>query len=189
MGGVDVRDKAHGWWKLHEGKDGAWEGLDEGLSRIAETLRDHGPVDGVMGFSQGAAVSAITASMLEPGRAEAFSSIKDGIAFPQQFTESQHPPLQFAVCFSGLLAEHPSNAGFYEPKIKTPVLHVIGSMDTIVEESASMAVAERCEGEDLVVRHPGAHVVPTNERELAAVIQFIRKICGGEDQTKKQGAD
>lgn len=117
-------------------------------------------------------------SLLEAGRADAFAGVNDGMAFPSSFADLQHPPMKFGVCFSGLLNKHEKYAAFYEPKIATPVLHILGSMDTIVEESESLALAERCVdgGAGNIIRHAGTHTVSTSERDIAAVIQFIRNV-------------
>ncbi|TIA30699.1 FSH1-domain-containing protein [Aureobasidium pullulans] len=187
MKGVEVREEANGWWKLRE-RGEMQEGVEEGLARVAGVLREHGPMDGVMGFSQGAALAAMVTSLLETGRSESFAKVTDGMPFPQTFAELQHPPLKFGVCFSGLLNKHAKYAAFYEPKIQTPVLHVLGSMDTIVEESESLALADRCEdgGASMVIRHAGTHTVPTSERDIAAVIQFIRNVYPGGNTTAKR---
>lgn len=175
MNGAEVREDANGWWKLRE-RGEPQDGVNEGLDHVANVLKEHGPMDGVMGFSQGAALAAMVVSLLEPDRAEAFAKVTGGMAFPQSIAELQHPPLKFGVCFSGLLNKHEAYTAFYEPKIQTPVLHVLGSMDTIVEESESLALAERCAdgGNGTVIRHAGTHTVPTSDRDIAAVIQFIR---------------
>lgn len=156
---------------------------------MAKVLQEEGPFDGVMGFSQGAALAAMVTSLLETGRADAFARVKDGMAFPSSFAELQHPPLKFGVCFSGLLNKHEKYTAFYEPKIQTPVLHVLGSMDTIVEESESLALADRCVdgGAGNIIRHAGTHTVPTSERDIAAVIQFIRSVYpSGKSPVRKE---
>lgn len=175
LNGAEVREDANGWWKLRD-RGETQDGVEEGLTHVAKVLNDHGPMDGVMGFSQGAALAAMVVSLLEPDREQAFARVAGGMAFPQSIAGLQHPPLKFGVCFSGLLNKHRAYAAFYEPKIQTPVLHVLGSMDTVVDESESLALAERCAdgGHGAVIRHAGTHTVPTSDRDIAAVIQFIR---------------
>ncbi|KAI5250385.1 FSH1-domain-containing protein [Aureobasidium subglaciale] len=188
LNGAEVREDANGWWKLRS-RGELQEGFSVGLSSIAKILQDQGPFDGIMGFSQGAALAAMITSLLEPSRDQAFAKVKDGMAFPSCFAELNHPPLTFCVCFSGLLNTHAAYTAFYEPRIQTPVLHVLGSMDTIVEESESLALAERCEeggGKGGVVRHAGTHTVPSSERDIAAVIQFIRKVYNGEGDERDE---
>jgi predicted esterase len=160
----------------------------EGLDTVAKALKEHGPMDGVMGFSQGAALAAMVTSLLEEGRADAFAQVSDGMTYPPSFAELEHPPLKFGVCFSGLLNKHQKYTAFYEPRIQTRVLHVLGSMDTIVEESESLALADRCVdgGAGMIIRHAGTHTVPSSERDIAAVIQFIRNVYpGGNIPAKK----
>jgi predicted esterase len=190
VGGAEVRDKAHGWW-TKRGQGYLCEGMDESIKMVAETLRQHGPIDGVIGFSQGAAFAAMVASLLENGRADAFAKVQGGMLFPESITELQHPPLKFGVCYSGLPMGHESYAGFYEPKIQTPLLHVMGSMDTIVEESQSLALAQRCEGggEGLILRHAGNHAVPIGDRDISAVIQFIRDTFSPKNSSLKKEED
>lgn len=188
LNGAEVREDANGWWKLRE-RGEPQDGVIEGLNVVAAVLKEHGPFDGVMGFSQGAALAAMVVSLLETDRADAFAKVSDSMAFPSSFAELEHPPLKFGVCFSGLLNKHQRYAAFYEPRITSPVLHVLGSMDTIVEESESLALAERCAdgGAGMIIRHAGTHTVPTSERDIAAVIQFIRNIYpGGTVPAKKE---
>jgi predicted esterase len=80
---------------------------------------------GVLGFSQGAALAGMLAASLEPSRAWGTA----GLA-------TTHEPLAFAVCYSGFRAPGERCHGFYEPPISTPILHFIGSLDTVVEESS-----------------------------------------------------
>lgn len=55
-------------------------------------------------------------------------------------------PLKFTVCYSGLRAPGKRYQGFYEPKIWTPVLHVLGQVDVVVDEASSRQLVEACEG-------------------------------------------
>jgi pimeloyl-ACP methyl ester carboxylesterase len=43
-------------------------GFDESIRYVLELLNEHGPFIGIIGFSMGAALAAITASLLEPDR-------------------------------------------------------------------------------------------------------------------------
>ncbi|KAG9580605.1 FSH1-domain-containing protein, partial [Aureobasidium melanogenum] len=187
LNGAEVREDANGWWKLRD-RGEAQEGVEIGLDHVAKVMKENGPMDGVMGFSQGAALAAMVVSVLETNREEAFGKVPGGMEFPQSIKELQHPPLRFGVCFSGLRNKHEVYTAFYEPKIQTPVLHVLGSMDTIVEESESLALAERCAdgGNGMVIRHAGTHTVPTSDRDIAAVIQFIRNAFPLEDASARK---
>ena len=186
-GGEAEEVDAWAWWRRKgDGEPYTYEGLDIGLGRIAEVLKEEGPFDGVVGFSQGGAAAAMVASLLEPGRREAFQSLHaagGGIAFPDSFTGDVdgyvHPPLKFAVSYSGFAArgQNPYQA-FYDPKIETPVLHFLGSLDTVVEESRSLALVDACQNsEGRVVYHPGGHFLPSTQKaSVNALIGFIKEV-------------
>jgi predicted esterase len=188
-----------GWWRRKgEGEPYTYEGMERGFERIAEVLKAEGPFDGVIGFSQGGALAGMLASSLEPGRREAFeqAQAKGGMRFPEALEEDTgfvtdvvHPPLKFAVSYSGFGAT--TNAlyqAFYEPKIKTPMLHYLGSVDTVVEEKRSLRLAESCEDgnkEGRIVYHPGGHFLPSSQRQVVApLIAFIKEIMEGADHKK-----
>ena len=190
---------AWAWWRRKAaapnstGPAYTYDGLDVGLAHMAQVLRDEGPFDGVVGFSQGGACAGMLAAVLEPGRAEAFEALRregKGVAFPEAFAgdEPVHPPLKFAVSYSGFapLGEHPYRA-FYEPKIKTPVLHFLGSLDAVVEEKRSLALAEACEvSEGRIVYHPGGHFLPSTQKaSVNALIGFIKEVLHEAEGEKK----
>lgn len=169
-----------GWWvRKGEGEPYTYEGMEVGLAKVAEVLKAEGPFDGVIGFSQGGALAGMVASLLEPGRIEAFASnvTNGGMPFPASFedeeassgyvTELVHAPLKFAVSYSGFGAStNVKYASFYEPKIATKMLHFLGQVDTVVEESRSLRLVDACvegagEGAKRVVYHPGGHFLPS----------------------------
>jgi len=174
---------AYGWWR-REVSTGEYEGLLDGLKIMAETIKEAGGIDGVIGFSQGAAASAMVASLLDEGRARAFEETrkeKGGIGYPSSFLGADstpiNPPLKFAVSYAGFMAPNPLYQAFYEPKIETPSLHFIGSLDTAVEEKRPLALIERCSN-SRVIYHPGGHFVPIAKEFAAGLISFIRETCG-----------
>jgi pimeloyl-ACP methyl ester carboxylesterase len=73
VGGDDGEPDAWAWWRRKgDGEPFAYEGLEEGLARVAEVLRTDGPFDGVVGFSQGGALAGMVASLLEEGKMDVF---------------------------------------------------------------------------------------------------------------------
>ncbi|KAF2816857.1 dihydrofolate reductase [Mytilinidion resinicola] len=180
---------AWAWWRRKgDSEPYTYEGLEQGLDTIADVLKREGPFDGVIGFSQGGAMSAMVAALLEPGRREGFEKLyKEGcMRYPESFeadtgfiTETIHPPLKFAVSYSGFAARGVEiYRGFYEPKISTPVLHFLGTMDAVVEEARSLALVERCEkSEGRMVYHPGGHFLPSSQKAyVAALVGFIKEV-------------
>ena len=111
-----------------------------------------------------------------------------GIPFPAAFegVSGVHPQLKFAVCYSGFRAPGPRYRAFYErPAIGTPVLHVLGSLDAVVEEGRSRMLIAACEGdaegEGRVLVHPGGHFLPSQRKYLDYVAGFIGGILRGEN--------
>ena len=195
---------AWGWWKRRGEKEPfVYEGIEEGFARVAEVLRADGPFDGVIGFSQGGALAGMLASLLEPGRREALERrySEGGMRFPESFLrdtaggkETVHAPLRFAVSYSGFGASaNELYAAFYEPKIATPMLHFIGSVDTVVEEARSLRLVDACvdgRREGRVVYHPGGHFLPSSQRQyVGALIAFIRDALEGPEKDSEARAE
>lgn len=180
--------EAYGWWRRSNTADPPlYQGMDDGLAAVAKVIAEQGPFDGVIGFSQGATLAAMVAALLEPGRKEAFEHFeKDtsqdvpGIPWPTAFEQLQNSPLKFALVYSGFRAPGPRYRAFYEnPPIQTPALHILGTLDSVVDETRSKALMDACAGEPekdgSVVFHPGGHFVPSQRPYLDAAVQFIRK--------------
>ncbi|KAK7536975.1 serine hydrolase-domain-containing protein [Phyllosticta citribraziliensis] len=191
--------EAYAWWvrkdKVEqangkvEGEGFSYEGLETGFAKLAEVLKEEGPFDGVIGFSQGGAAAGMLASVLEPERKVAFEKAqeKGGMPYPQAI-EGVHPPLKFAVSYSGFApAANELYQAFYEPKIKTPMLHFIGSLDTVVEETRSLRLVDACEKkEGRVVYHPGGHFLPSQKQPVSALVGFIREIMAEAEGANKE---
>lgn len=196
--------EAYAWWRRKgDAEPYHYAGIEQGLQRVADVLVAEGPFDGAIGFSQGAALAGMLASLLEPGRRDAFerAQAKGGMRYPESFekdsgfmTDMVHPPLKFSVSYSGFgAATNEIYAAFYEPKIKTPMLHFIGSVDTVVDEARSLMLVEACEdggkaqngGVPRVVYHPGGHFLPSSQKQyVAALVAFIREIVGASPSGK-----
>ncbi|EEQ35303.1 putative dihydrofolate reductase [Microsporum canis] len=211
---ADDQPEAFAWWRRSDVVDPPeYVGMEKGLATVAGVLADEGPFDGVIGFSQGACLAAMVASLLEPDRSKAFSYMSDpannqqelssqvsggsqqnpqnppqdtadktmvtGIPFPSSFANLVHPPMKFAICYGGFVAPGTRYRAFYEhPKIQTPVLHVLGTLDMIVEEARSRKLIEACAGDPesdgRVLWHPGGHFLPSQRPYLDGAVQFIR---------------
>jgi hypothetical protein len=192
------------WWKVADRSvvPYSYDALEVGLGRIAQVLADMGPFDGVIGFSQGGAFAAMVASLLEEGRVDAFEryaqQVRNGTwtdgalsgtefagfdfvpeSYPTSFLTEDgrpiHPPLKFAVSYSGFASNHPKYGAYYSPKISTPLLSFIGSLDTVVREDRTLLLVAGSKNHR-VVYHPGGHFVPSSAKEFVGhLIGFIRE--------------
>jgi hypothetical protein len=190
------------WRRSNTSDPPEYLGLEDGLATIAKVLREEGPFDGIVGFSQGATLASMVASLLEEGshRRDAFAHFSKqdvngamGIPYPASFSELNHPPLKFAICYSGFRSVGPRYRAFYEnPKIQAPVLHVLGSLDAVVDEGRSGELVKACEGDQeamgRVVWHPGGHFLPSQRAYLDAAVVFIRRCLesGNEGNVKEE---
>lgn len=134
-------------------------------------LEGEGPFHGVVGFSQGATLAGMVASIFEPGRTR-----------PKELEGCEHPPFDFAIAYAGFLPPPETNEGeiykLFEPKIATPILHFVGTLDYVVVEARTEAFIQRCEKAE-VVRYPGGHFVPLGKQYLVAAGTFIEKAANG----------
>ncbi|KAL2255570.1 hypothetical protein VTK26DRAFT_3116 [Humicola hyalothermophila] len=159
------------WEKAAAGEEG-----DE-VEAGKDAGREDGFVDGVIGFSQGGCMAAMLASAMEkdPKPREVDGDGKEHEGWVRAVREANGGrPLRFAVIYSGFYAAPEDLKWLYEPKIRTPTLHFLGSLDTVVEESRSRGLVDRCE-EPVVVVHPGGHYVPVSKEWAMPLAGFIRK--------------
>ncbi|KAJ6259589.1 hypothetical protein Dda_5227 [Drechslerella dactyloides] len=170
----DDSDGMYTWWRKDE-VTGEYKGIDETWKFLSDYMDKNGPFIGAIGFSQGAGLAAILASALEPGRqAQKPSNFAAAIA-------SAHPPLRFAVAYCGFKAPNEEYRWLYEPRIQTPVLNVLGSLDTVVDEKLMKGLVDVCEG-NRVLWHPGGHYVVVKKQWLDAVGVFVRDAVNGSGQ-------
>ncbi|KAI8957476.1 serine hydrolase FSH [Daldinia sp. FL1419] len=182
-------DEADNWaWFRKDEATGAYRGFEVGMHSIAKAIQEAGGVDGVCGFSQGGAVAAlVTAALEQPYRVPPSSSVTPSPSDPSSQPEeadwswvealraaNNYQPLRFCVSYSGFYALVDSLQWLYEPPISTPTLHFLGSLDTVVEESRSKGLLERCKDPTVIV-HPGGHYVPVAKDWAMALAGWLRQ--------------
>lgn len=173
------------------------------MARVADAIRDAGGVDGIMGFSQGGAMAAMVAAALEPERVVPSSSSSSSSEKPADDDEppaeqwvralrdaNGHRPLRFAVIYSGFYARDDALAAWlYAGGLATPSLHVIGGLDTVVDEARSAGLVERCGPTARRIVHPGGHYVPVGKEWTMAVVGFLRDVLVREQGEEGAGAE
>lgn len=153
----DMKDQElRGWWSVNKAsKD--YSDIGPALNTVKQAFEEQGPFDGVLGFSQGAGLTAIVTK-----------------ALPELVPN--HPALRFAIIYSGFKLEAPQHAHWYTTKFTTPSLQVMGTLDTLVSEERSMALVENWEDDKVtVLKHPGGHYMPSQRPMVDAVLSFIVK--------------
>jgi predicted sulfurtransferase len=139
----------------HTGDDG-WV---ESLALLRRVLVEDGPYDGVLGFSQGAAVAAAATAALE---------------------STEEPlPFRFLMLCSGFVpspsAGAPATLLDAKALLRCPSLHIIGRADTQVSPSASATLAEHFT-DPTIVEHDGGHILPATNRLVQQYKAFLQAV-------------
>jgi len=137
-----------GWW--HEGFDGWERTRDWAIETVCAGPR----IDGIFGFSQGAALAGLLTAVQEGGSA------------PPEFH------FGFAVMVCGFTSDLPKHTKLMRHKLTTPSVHVIGRSDVIVPRKDSLRLADRF-ANPLIIEHPGGHIVPGHDAVAGPLAQFL----------------
>ncbi|GAA6001825.1 hypothetical protein JCM10207_002337 [Rhodosporidiobolus poonsookiae] len=179
---TNAADTPRAWWFAETSSDGHYRKFlkfDETLRNLRDILEKQGPFDGVFGFSQGAAAGAILAALCENPQLDpifAAPPADSSVAWP-------HPPLKFAILSAGFFPLDPKVSAYFDTKLKTPSLHVLGRGDTIVGEERSVPLTQRFENAR-VEWHDGGHHTPSKaswRRFFQAYIEAFGKANGAEE--------
>jgi hypothetical protein len=135
-----------GWW--HEG----FRGWERTRDWAVELLRTGPRIDGIFGFSQGAALTGLLAAL------------RDSRPSPIWF--------EFAIMVGGFTSTMPQHAGLFRHKLTIPSVHVTGRADAIVPRRDSLLLADRF-ADPLIIEHPGGHVIPADTTVTAPIAGFL----------------
>ncbi|GAA5921878.1 hypothetical protein JCM1841_000960 [Sporobolomyces salmonicolor] len=157
---TSAADTPRAWWFAETAEDGTsdfsrFRGFDVTLVYLRELMEKHAPIQGILGFSQGAASAAILAALVEnPQLDPVFSA-------PPKDENTPWPPkpFDFAILSAGFLPLDPKVKAYFDVKPKTPTLHVLGRADTIVGEERSIPLTHAFVNAR-VEWHDGGHHTP-----------------------------
>ncbi|KAM7255902.1 hypothetical protein ACFE04_011643 [Oxalis oulophora] len=115
--------------------------LEECISYLCEYITTKGPFDGLLGFSQGATLSALLLGYQAQGK-----------------ILKEHPPFKLFISVSGSKFRAPEICDIaYKEPIKVKSVHFIGAKDWLKLPSEDLATAFE---NPLIIRHPQGHTVP-----------------------------
>jgi hypothetical protein len=141
-----------GWW--HEGFSG-WEQTRDWITGQLSA----GPrVDGLFGFSQGAALAGLLAALRESPRAPR------GLDFG------------FAIMVGGFTSFLPQHVDLFPRPLTLPSVHVVGRSDGIVPPSDSLELAGRF-ADPLILEHSGGHVIPGVRTVAEPIARFLARFA------------
>ena len=115
-------------------------------------------IDGIFGFSQGAALTGLLAALRDH--------------------DPSIPQFEFAIMVGGFTSTMPQHAGLFQHKLTVPSVHVTGRADTIVPRRDSLLLADRF-ADPLVIEHPGGHIIPGESAVTAPIAGFLAAFAPG----------
>jgi predicted esterase len=156
---LDEELKERGWFfsrpqKSYNAMDATdiCTGYEESLKMVDEVFKRDGPFDGVLGFSQGAAmVSLLVDKLTDPS-----SSIK----------------FSFAVFISGFKSLLDAHAHMYSSQKACPSFHIYGDDDAVIPVERSIELASMF-SKNCVYRHKGGHYVPSSSELRQKLLEFL----------------
>lgn len=132
------------------------EGLDVSLSYLKTIFSKQGPFDGILGFSQGAAMTALLCAKREA-----------------QLIDLE---FRFAIICSGFAVEL---SDVKQGSIRIPSLHIFGSdqdKDRQIEKTESRDLAALFEeGYSKVIEHDSGHIIPTRSPYIDQIKAFLQR--------------
>ncbi|XP_057677512.1 esterase OVCA2 [Corythoichthys intestinalis] len=130
-------------------------GLDESVAAVREAARRHAPLDGVLGFSQGAALAVVLCALRESGAEPDLS-------------------FRFAILVAGFRSRCARHLTFYSAPLETASMHVFGLEDGVIpaDESRDLLAVFR---EPEVMTHPGGHFVPAASAHRQNYQDFLER--------------
>jgi len=135
-----------------------YRNFDECLEFIEELMIKQGPFDGLMGFSQGAILSAALPGLQAKGLAL-----------------TRVPKLKYIMIIGGAKFKSPAVAEkAFSSKIACPSLHFLGETDFLKVHGQEL-LEEFVD--PLVIRHPKGHTVPRlDDKSLQVMLEYLEKI-------------
>ncbi|XP_059636772.1 uncharacterized protein LOC132278888 [Cornus florida] len=132
--------------------------FDECLAYIEDYMIKHGPFDGLLGFSQGAILSAALPGLQAKGLAL-----------------TKVPRIKFLIIIGGAKLRSPSHADkAYSAPMECPTVHFLGETDFLKQYGIELLESFV---DPVVIHHPKGHTVPRlDEKSLQIMLSFLEKI-------------
>ncbi|XP_017345038.1 esterase OVCA2 [Ictalurus punctatus] len=131
-------------------------GLEQSLEAVRIAVMDLGTFDGILGFSQGAALVAMLCSLQEQKLDPTFN-------------------FRFAILIAGFRSACAQHEYFYKGvSIMVPSLHVFGQDDKVISEQMSRDLLPLFLGARILT-HQGGHFVPASSTHKHIYQEFLKR--------------
>ncbi|KAM5575487.1 hypothetical protein ABKV19_014446 [Rosa sericea] len=157
----------HEWFQFNK-EFSEYTNFDECLEFIEDYMIKNGPFDGLLGFSQGAILSAALPGLQAKGLAL-----------------TKVPKIKFLIIIGGAKFKSPTVAeNAYSSPIQIPSLHFLGETDFL--KPYGLELLENCV-DPTVIHHPKGHTIPRlDEKGLETIMSFIETIQKRLDEKEEQ---
>lgn len=163
-GGPDERT----WWSFNADFT-QYGGVDESVQAVRAALREHAPIHGLFGFSQGSGV---------------ISYLLARAANDDKFEAPELRAVQFAILVSGFKPRDTAMQPlFKDGSIRTPTLVVIGDADTIIKPEVTLQQATLF-ADVTIAHHLGGHNV-ANRATVGEMLDFLARFRSAETETEE----
>jgi predicted esterase len=153
-------EKPFGWWNFS--KEEKCIGLEESLELLIKYMKEEGPFDGILGFSQGSSMAAILCAHLELEN------------------EKHNPDIpkvpSFVMFFSGFRPDDSDYDKYFntERKLKIKSLHVYGKEDHWLDPERSKKLISYFEN-PTILAHSGGHFIPMEAEKRHFYVDYIKQ--------------
>ncbi|GMR35939.1 hypothetical protein PMAYCL1PPCAC_06134, partial [Pristionchus mayeri] len=139
-------------------------GFDDSVGYLVKFVKENGPFDGLLGFSQGACMLHLLLAKMQLG-------------------EVDLPTPQFVIFASGFLSLSSAHSQYTGLRLDAiPSLHIFGTGDEVVLCPVSERLEERFRAEGdaageypAQIRHDGGHFIPPMSRYKQPLISFLEQ--------------
>jgi hypothetical protein len=136
------------WWD-RQGEE--YIGSDLSVHVVAQYEQEHGPFDGIIGFSQGGCLTAMLTALNQEQAGKLF------------------PHLKFAVILSGFFPRVPAFRALHPDPVPLPVMSIYGESDFLKEDCLQLS---NHFSNLTVAQHSGGHEPPTKNNGEGALLQL-----------------
>ena len=156
-------EKYYEWWDMDKDTK-RYTGVEQTLERVAGYLNTE-KYDGIMGFSQGAALTSLLSILCTKEGAD----------------ERFHQKFRFSIMVAGFVPRDADIKKWYQEdnSISIPSIHIWGSADSMALASATLARKFDQSAVQLHI-HEGNHVIPNIPKEseaFAKIHHFLERQC------------
>lgn len=152
-------------WNARKDSDGSmiYDHCDTTLANLKTRIAEHGPYDGILGFSQGGSLAHLLCVLQQSGT-----------------LTLQQPPLRFAIIISAMMSRHAEYVPLMEAAVQSPLtlptLVIFGGKDTDVPEKATrqlLTTLDPASTTELFLPDGTHRIPPLSEAEAATCRAFL----------------